>query len=306
MTIAMRLTNTPHITVCVCTYKREELLARLLAGLASLETKGEFTYSVVVADNDGSRSAEIAVSRAGRQSPVPLVYCAEPRQSIALARNRAVSAAVGDFIAFIDDDELPGSHWLLDLLRCCVRFDVAGVLGPVEPHFHECAPDWVKDGPFYRRRRHATGFRIGWQESRTGNVLFRRAILEGLPEPFRAEFRSGEDQDFFRRMMAAGHEFRWCDEAVVYEHVPPARWRRKVMLKRALLRGLTARLHPTCGVRSVLKSVAAVCIYVSALPVLVALGQRRFMTVLVRLCDHLGKLLGVVGINPIKEQYITK
>jgi hypothetical protein len=29
------------------------------------------------------------------------------------------------------------------------------------------------------------------------------------------------------------------------------------------------------------------------------------MSVLVRLCDHLGKLLALVGINPLKNQYVT-
>jgi hypothetical protein len=30
------------------------------------------------------------------------------------------------------------------------------------------------------------------------------------------------------------------------------------------------------------------------------------MTVLVSLCDHLGKLLAVLGFNPVKEQYVTE
>jgi hypothetical protein len=30
------------------------------------------------------------------------------------------------------------------------------------------------------------------------------------------------------------------------------------------------------------------------------------MTLLVKLCDHLGKLLALVGINPIREQYVTE
>ena len=36
------------------------------------------------------------------------------------------------------------------------------------------------------------------------------------------------------------------------------------------------------------------------------LGQHRFMSLLVRLCDHLGKILAVIGINPVKGPYITE
>ena len=106
-------------------------------------------------------------------------------------------------------------------------------------------------------------------------------------------------------MTDKGNVFIWCNEAVVYEVVPPARWKRTVMLKRALLRGATAALHPTCGVLDVTKSIIAVPIYTAALPFALVFGHHRFMTLSVKLFDHLGKLLAVLGINPIREQYIT-
>ena len=87
-----------------------------------------------------------------------------------------------------------------------------------------------------------------------------RYLRTGEPV-FRQEFRAGEDQDFFRRMIEKGHKFIWCDEAVAYESVPPIRWKRSVMLKRALLRGASAALQPTVGAFSALKSVTAVVVY---------------------------------------------
>ena len=48
---------TSHIGVCVCTYKRPELLKRLLDGLRNQETGGLFTYSIVVADNESFMAA---------------------------------------------------------------------------------------------------------------------------------------------------------------------------------------------------------------------------------------------------------
>jgi len=92
---------------------------------------------------------------------------------------------------------------------------------------------------------------------------------------------------------------------VAYEVVPPIRWKRTVMLRRALLRGASAALHPTVGVRNIAKSVIALLAYTVALPLALLLGHHRFMIVLVKLCDHLGKLLAVVGINPIREPYVT-
>src|SRR3569832_1682219 len=87
----------PHISVCVCTYKRPQLLERLLTALSSQETKGLFKYSIVVADNDRSRSAEKVVSDRLPASGVAITYCVEPQQNIALARNKAVQNAIGDY-----------------------------------------------------------------------------------------------------------------------------------------------------------------------------------------------------------------
>jgi hypothetical protein len=44
---------------------------------------------------------------------------------------------------------------------------------------------------------------------------------------------------------------------------------------------------------------------VVALPFALVLGQHRFMTLLVKLFDHVGKLLALFGINPVTEEYVT-
>src|SRR5437899_12690391 len=108
------MTNeTMHITVCVCTYKRPHYLKRLLGELGNQDTSGLFTYSIVVADNDHLQSAEAAVSDFSAASSIPIRYCVEPRQNIALARNKGIEDANGGLGDFIDDDELPTKRWLV-------------------------------------------------------------------------------------------------------------------------------------------------------------------------------------------------
>jgi hypothetical protein len=143
---------------------------------------------------------------------------------------------------------------------------------------------------FYDRRVNPTGMKVDWHEARTGNVLLRSEILMGDEAPFRPEFRAGEDQDFFRRRIEQGYVFIWCAEAEAFEVVPPGRWKRGYLVRKALLRGATAGLQPNCG---------AACIAKSLL-----MGQHHFMTLLVKLCDHTGKLLILMGINPIRGEYV--
>jgi glycosyltransferase involved in cell wall biosynthesis len=296
-----------HISVCVCTYKRPELLRRLLNELRDQETAGLFTFSIVVVDNDAQRSSESVVGAFRVETTIPITYYVESQQGIALARNKAVESATGEYIAFIDDDEFPISRWLLTLFTVCNDHSVDGVLGPVKPYYDVKPPKWVLDGNFHHRATYPTGLVIDWRKGRTGNTFLRQRVFAACgKQPFDPKFRTGEDQEFFYRMIKKGFVFIWCNEAIAYEVVPPIRWQRKFMLRRALLRGALEPHTPTFGARDIVKSLIAVPAYTAVLPVSVLLGQGRSMRLLISLCDHLGKLLAVVGINPIKESYITE
>ncbi len=296
----------PHISICVCTYKRPPLLKRLLQELIRQETGGLFSYSIVVADNDEARSAAATVEELRAGSAVSIAYCVEPKRNIARARNKVVAHALGEYVAFIDDDEFPAPEWLVKLFRTCNEYQVDGVLGPVRRHFDETPPAWFKKSSIYDRAVNQTGKPVEWEDARTGNVLLRRRVIAGEASPFRPEFRAGEDQDFFRRKVEMGFVFVWSADAVVYEAIPPARWKRSYILRKAALQGATAALQPNCGVVSVVKSVIAVPLYLAISPFVFLLGQHRFMELMVKICDHSGKLLMCMGINPIREEYVSE
>ena len=299
-------THMNHISVCICTFKRPQLLKRLLQELVAQQTNGLFTYSIVVADNDVSRSAESVVLQLAAAPDIPIAYCVAPQQNISLARNQAISRATGDYIAFIDDDEFPIQSWLLALFTACNEYGVDGVLGPVKRHFDETPPQWIVKGNFYERRVYPTGTALDREEGRTGNVLVKSLIFQNQEQPFKPDFRGGGDKEFFRRMIESGYKFIWSAEAVAYEVVPPIRWSRTFMLKRALFRGAHVPLHPTFGPRIVVKSLLAVPTYSLMLPFALLFGQHWFMKLLVKLCDHLGMLLALVGIRPMRQPYVTE
>jgi len=298
--------RTPHICVCICTYKRAEPLKRLLLELNRQKTDGMLTYSAVVADNDVAGSAEAAVNDAREELTFPVKYCVEPERGIARARNRVVANAEGDYLALIDDDEFPVEDWLLRLLRTCRRYDVDGVLGPVRRHFDGEPPRWLKRSRLYDRAVNPTGMAVAWRGARTGNVLLKREAIAGDAAPFDVEFKAGEDQDFFRRQIEEGRRFVWSAEAIAYETLPPARWKRTYFIRRAVLLGGYAAMQPDCGAASIMKSIVAVPLYALGLPFALLGGQHRFMTLLVKLCDHAGKLLFLAGIRPIREEYVSE
>jgi succinoglycan biosynthesis protein ExoM len=292
-----------HISVCICTFKRQLLLKRLLDELDHQITEGLFTYSAVIVDNDYAQSAKHVVLEFSPRSSMFVNYCVEPQQNIALARNKALENAHGDYIAFIDDDEYPTPNWLCTLFKNCNAIDANFVFGPVQPSFEKKPPNWAIKGSFFERPRHKTGHIIGLSEARTGNVMFRREILDWAKRPFRAEFGTGgEDIDFFRRYLDKGCTFVWCDEAVVYEVVSPTRCTRSYLLRRALFRGRNFYKQKGGLVRNLIKSFVAVPAYGLALPFLFIAGEHHFMKYMIKFCDHAGRLLALLRLNPIRER----
>jgi len=299
-----RTAKPASVCVCICTYKRRELLERSLRGVMAQQSQFSLPVSVVVADNDREESARPTVERFLASTGFDVRYCVEPEQNIALARNRALQQADADLIAFLDDDEFPSDPWLTEMLQTLLASGADGVLGPVRPHFDTAPPSWLLPSGLSDRPEYPTGQTLAWRQTRTGNVLFRRAILQDVGEPFRREFgNGGEDQDFFRRMMERGCRFVWCNEGVAYEVVPAERCEKRYWWKRALLRGQNEKLHLTPG--SVGKSLVAVPLYLLFLPFAALSGQARFMKFSVRMLDHLGKLFAATGIRVIRGNYLS-
>jgi succinoglycan biosynthesis protein ExoM len=293
----------PHISVCICTFKRGAMLEHLLHELEHQRTDGLFTYGVVVADNDVAESAAPIVRRFTQTSPLPVTYCVEAEPNIARARNLALAHAPGDFVAFIDDDEFPVADWLHSLFQTRSAYRADAVLGPVVPRFEPEAPPWLKKGGFFDRPRYPTGRRLAWTETRTGNVLLAREALADLDPPFRTQFATaGEDTDFFRRLAEHGRVFVWCDEAVAFEHVPSSRCTLRFLCRRAALRGSNFPKHSARRARNVLKSLIAVPCYAVALPVFGLIGRHLVISYLVKILEHSSRLLALAGLPLITER----
>jgi succinoglycan biosynthesis protein ExoM len=294
-----------HVVIGVCTYKRPDLLRRLLIELFKLHTEGLFSFSIVVVDNDSARSAIDTVADLSASSPVRVDYCCEPRQNIALARNAVVREAKGDYVAFIDDDEYPDTKWLFRLVQTALQTKASVVLGPVIADRTRGIPPWLEGSRLLERSRFPTGTRITSSSAGgTGNVMFASEMFTADPEPFNPRFglTGGEDGELFQRILRDGRLIVWCDDAHVYEVVSPERLRRRYYLRRALLRGVSEARLGRPSTASLLKSTAAICIYSGIVAVLFILRRDYWMKYLVKCLDHLGKLTAAFGCELVSER----
>lgn len=289
-----------HISVCICTYRRPILLKRLLSKLLEQQTEDLFTYSVVVVDNDYNQSAKIVVECLTEHSKIHIDYQVEPKQNIALARNKAVDCAYGNYIAFIDDDEFPDTSWLLNLYRT-LSLSADGVLGPVKPHFDDDPPHWLIKAKFCERESHKTGSILSAKHTRTGNALLLMNIFEDKNNRFNPEFgrTGGEDIEFFYKLINEGKVFIWCEEAPVYEVVQPERWEKSFYIKKYLrMGGLTGEKYRTRlkgGFRYLFKVCLAFFLYLFFLPLSFLIGKHIYMKCITKVCYYIGCITGFLG-----------
>ena len=261
-------------------------------------------------DNDSGGSACAALERDNPVRNWPLGCHVEPRRGISHARNRAISAVESgvDFVAFVDDDEVPEPRWLDELLRVRREHDADAVAGPVLRYFDELPPAWISKGGFFKKRRYRTGEPVKYVD--TANALVRRELFEGQDRPFdeRLAFTGGEDTHFFLRAHRAGRKMVWADGAAVHELIPRSRANAGWILRRAYRLGNSLAfcemdLDPSASTLALRSAKAIVRIFRGLLlvPVSCVLGRHACIKALQDVYRGVGMLAGLAGIT--HEEY---
>lgn len=229
----------PQISVCIASAGRRSGLARALRALAAQALPAGLRFETLVVDNSAAGGLREALEAEG--PPLPgLRWLREPEPNVALARNAALDAAAGAWLAFVDDDEEPAPDWLAAYWRAAQAHPADGYFGPVRPRFEPGpgAPQALLRR--HARPRHATGAWVPRAELRSGNAFLRASLLRG--RRFDREFGlgGGEDSELFGRLQAGGALFVWCDEAAVVEWLPRERQRARWLLRRSYRAGISA------------------------------------------------------------------
>ena len=198
----------PDVTVAVSTYRRPELLRRLLRALEE-QTLGTDRFELVVHD-DASGDTTPDVLR----EPTPLrltVLHADVNAGPAAGRERAWRTGTAPVVAFTDDDCRPTPEWLaegLAAMRAAGRAVVVGRTAP-DPEQEHLLVDFsrtlrVDDATF----------------APTCNAFYRRTDLEAV-DGFDTRFAhpGGEDTDLALRAEAAGAPRTFAPRALVHHEV---------------------------------------------------------------------------------------
>jgi len=227
------------VSVLIPTQRRPGPLALAARSVLAQAGLDGVALELVIVDNDAAPSARTAAVALADEACFPVRYVHEPRPGVAHARNAAVAASTGEWIAFLDDDEEAPPGWLAALLAAQARFDADVVFGAVRaripagvtrlrPYFEQ----------FFSRLGPAAAGVIEVPYG-CGDSLVRRAALPHPTAPFALERNEmgGEDDVLFQAMRVAGARFAWSPEAWVWEDPAPERLNLGYTLSRAFAHG---------------------------------------------------------------------
>ncbi len=232
------------ISVVIATRNRQALLAQTLESLASQDWPSN-RLEVIVADNGSTDATSEVVTNLGRRCGAPLVrylFVETPGKSAAV--NQALAIATGDLVALTDDDVVADPDWLT---RLAAAFDQTGahfVAGRVKPAWESKPPDWLPPSLYGVIAVPENGdervpitaaqprvMPIGANMAVRGEVVRRIGGLRADLGKLDGSLRTGEDHEFFLRMLRAGFTGVYEPTAVVHHRVGTERLHRQYFRK---------------------------------------------------------------------------
>ncbi len=239
----------PQISVCICTFRRP-CVRDTIESVANQSLDPKIRFEVVVVDNDFEPSGKAAVEAAHAEfDHLDLTYVHAPAQNISIARNACLNTARGEWVAFIDDDEIAAPDWLEKHYERAIEGGHDIYLGPVIAQYPDDAPQWAVAADIHtvrgsEHRPIITGH--------TGNVFFKRQHPSIKNVRFSEERgrTGGEDTEFFHTCYQLGAKIEHSENARVFEPVLPHRLAVTWMAKHKFRSGITYGkvIHYTSGV----------------------------------------------------------
>ena len=218
------------------------------------EVPAGLQVAVTVVDNnstDGTRGVvESFQTRFGER----IRYCFEKQQGRSHALNAGIKSTDGDLVGIIDDDEEIDCEWYKTAFAAFTTRDLDFIGGPYLPRWSMPPPEWLpskyggvvgwvnggdREVPF---DRDYPGILMG------GNAVFTRSILlkVGLYTTWLGRtdkgLLSGEDEELYGRLLAAGAKGMYLPNLQIYHHVPAERLTKKYFRSWCFWRGVSLGL----------------------------------------------------------------
>lgn len=241
------------ITVAIPTFNGVQRLPLVIDHLNNQRNADKIAWEILIVDNNSTDETSEKLNEwlNDWQFPWPLKITFEHRQGAGYARHHAISVARGDYVAFLDDDNLPEASWLDEVSKFIDSSPHVGafngqIIGDLEGEIpHEF--DAIKS--FLAIREHNESPVINPSNLQllpsAGLVVKRIAWLSSLPDTLVLGGRvgsslvGGEDYEALLWMSRQGWAIEYAPKLVIHHRIPRHRLKKEYLTKLAYSIGLS-------------------------------------------------------------------
>ncbi|HUX35674.1 MAG TPA: glycosyltransferase [Candidatus Paceibacterota bacterium] len=203
----------PLVSILIPAYNAEKFVK------AAIDSALGQTYKniEVVVINDGSTDGTAEAVKP-YLSDKRIIYFEQPNGGISKARNKAFELSHGDYITFLDADDLEAPSKVEDEVNFLESHKDYGVAYCRVLSFYDDAPD--KKYGYDRTMPSGDIFRelLRHQFINPGSVMMRRDVFAS-ENGFNPDFRDAEDWDLWRRLSYKGVKFGYVDKPLHYNRM---------------------------------------------------------------------------------------
>ena len=243
-----------ELDVIIPTHNRHQMLSRTLDSLLAAHLPAGLKARITVVDNNSTDATRETVEAYGEKFGGRVGYVFEAQQGRSFALNTGIASTSGKLIGMIDDDEEVAAAWFDTIHSIFSQGGVDFIGGPYVPRWGAQPPDWLPT-----KHLGAIGWVDGGETLRSfdnsypgmlmgGNAVLTRAIFDAVG-PYDTKLGrtgtrllSGEDDDMYQRLLAAGARGLYVPDLVIYHHVPPERLNKIYFRRWSFWRGVSAGL----------------------------------------------------------------
>ncbi len=298
------------ISVCIATYKRPDLLEKLLISIINQKGIDEHTIEFVIVDNDNKWSAKDTVDKIRNliQDNIrfSIIYSMQPEKNISLTRNKTLELATGKFIFFIDDDEYADELCIYNHINVINQFKGDVSIGSVLPYYKNTVPLFIQDCDVFRRINFENG--ASSKFFITGNTMIKKEALTKFNIQFDPAYglTGGEDNDFFSKIKKKGGGIISCNTAIAFEFIPDQKANLKSLINRVFRTGNnytrtlinSNKKKVIIALSQIIKGIAQFLIAIFIALFLLPINRTKSLNWFLKSVSNIAKPFAVIGYYP--------
>jgi glucosyl-dolichyl phosphate glucuronosyltransferase len=221
------------MSILLPTHNRVKLLLQILQSLAEISVPTGLDVELIICANACTDNTIELIGPDLKKLLFSTRCIEEPVPGLSIARNRLLTEARGELLAFLDDDVWVSRGWIGAMLDVFNHYPADMVTSKVDLWWEAVQkPRWLsrRSADMLSCLDHGEKvcelFSAGEALS---NMAFRRSVLKSVPG-FRTDLGrtkrqmvAGDDTDFIARAMCAGHRMFYAPQALLLHWVAPER-----------------------------------------------------------------------------------